>query len=231
MRILLADDHPMISTAIEALLRGTQFEIAGMASTGEEALQKVEEEKPDILLLDLQMPGGTGMDVLRKLRSGGNKARVVLLTAAIDDASLIEAKSLRVHGMVLKNSDPAYLLECLERVAAGATWYDAELVKRTKSVSERLLDMDGPSLSPRERELISLVSRGMRNREIAAKLGVTEGTIKVYLHNVFDKLGVNSRTELAIRAEEFLAGSFLRDAKPGARGRRRSARVADSARD
>ena len=95
MRILLADDHPMIRTAIEALLRGTQFEIAGLASTGEEALQKVEEEKPDILLLDLQMPGGTGMEVLRKLRANGNKTRVVLLTAAIDDASLIEAKSLR----------------------------------------------------------------------------------------------------------------------------------------
>ena len=111
MRILLADDHPMISTAIEALLRDSPFEIVGMAATGEQTLQKVEELAPDILLLDLQMPGGTGMDVLRRIKSNGSRTRVVLLTAAIDDASLLEARSLRAQGMVLKNSDPAYLLE------------------------------------------------------------------------------------------------------------------------
>ena len=211
MRILLADDHPMISTAIEALLRNSPFEIVGMASTGEQAVQKVEELKPDILLLDLQMPGGTGMDVLRRLRSNGGKTRIVLLTAAIDDGSLLEAKSLKVQGMVLKNSDPAYLLECLERVSRGGRWIDPELSDRTKELTETLGEREAPSLSPRERELISLVRKGMRNREIAEHLGVTEGTIKVYLHSVFEKLGVSSRTELAIRADEFLAGSFLRN--------------------
>jgi len=79
MRILLADDHPMISTAIEALLRDSQFEIVGMATTGEHALQKVEELKPDILLLDLQMPGGTGMDVLRRIKSNGTKTKIVFV--------------------------------------------------------------------------------------------------------------------------------------------------------
>ena len=211
MRILLADDHPMISTAIEALLRNSPFEIVGMASTGEQAVQKVEELQPDILLLDLQMPGGTGMDVLRRLRSNGGKTRIVLLTAAIDDGSLLEAKSLKVQGMVLKNSDPAYLLECLERVSRGGRWIDPELSDRTKELTETLGERESPSLSPRERELISLVRKGMRNREIAEQLGVTEGTIKVYLHSVFEKLGVSSRTELAIRADEFLAGSFLRN--------------------
>lgn len=210
MRILLADDHPMISTAIEALLRGTPFEIAGKAATGEQALAKVLELKPDILLLDLQMPGGSGMDVLRRLRSAGNKLKIILLTAAIDDSSLIEAKALRVQGMVLKNSDPAYLLECLERVGRGARWIDPELAKRAKVLAETLGDRHGPSLSPRERQLISLVRKGLRNREIADQLGVTEGTIKVYLHSIFDKVGVSSRTELAIRADEFLAGSFLK---------------------
>jgi two-component system, NarL family, nitrate/nitrite response regulator NarL len=211
MRILLADDHPMISTAIEALLRNSPFEIVGMASTGEQAVRQVEELKPDILLLDLQMPGGTGMDVLRRLRSSGARTRIVLLTAAIDDGSLIEAKSLKVQGMVLKNSDPAYLLECLERVSRGGRWIDPELSDRTKELTEILGEREAPSLSPRERELINLVRKGLRNREIAEQLGVTEGTIKVYLHSVFEKLGVSSRTELAIRADEFLAGSFLRN--------------------
>ena len=210
MRILLADDHPMISTAIEALLRNSPFEMVGMATTGEQALRKVEELKPDILLLDLQMPGGTGMDVLRRLRANGDKIRIVVLTAAIDDASLVEARSLKVQGMVLKNSDPAYLLECLDRVSRGARWIDPELSDRAKELAETLGEREAPALSPRERELVSLVRKGMRNREIADQLGVTEGTIKVYLHSIFEKVGVSSRTELAIRADEFLAGSFLR---------------------
>jgi two-component system nitrate/nitrite response regulator NarL len=210
MRILLADDHPMISTAIEALLRGTQFEIVGIATSGEQALQKMEEVSPDILLLDLQMPGGTGMDVLRSVRANGSKVRVVLLTAAIDDGSLMEAKTLRVQGMVLKNSDPAFLLECLDRVSRGGRWIDPELSDRSRFLEETLGDREGPPLSPRERQLINLVRKGLRNREIADQIGVTEGTIKVYLHAVFEKLGVTSRTELAIRADEFLAESFLR---------------------
>lgn len=209
MRILLADDHPMISTAIEALLRDSQFEIVGMAATGDQALHKVEELKPDILLLDLQMPSGTGMDVLRRIKSNGSRTRIVLLTAAIDDASLVEARSLRVQGMVLKNSDPAYLLECLDQVSRGGRWIDPELSDRARELDERLGERDGPPLSPRERQLINLVRKGLRNREIAERLGVTEGTIKVYLHAVFEKLGVSTRTELAIRADEFLAGSFL----------------------
>lgn len=211
MHILLVDDHPMIRTAIEALLRGTGFEIVGMAATGEDALRKVDELNPDILLLDLQMPGGTGMDVLRKIRANGRKTRIVLLTAAIDDHSLMEARSLRVQGMVLKNSDPAYLLDCLERVRRGGRWQDPELVERTKRLTQLMADREGPTLAPRERELISLVRQGLRNREIAEKLGVTEGTIKVYLHTVFEKLGVSSRTELAIRADEFLAESYLKN--------------------
>lgn len=211
MRILLADDHPMISTAIEALLRNTPFEIVGMASTGDQAVAMVEDLDPDILLLDLQMPSGTGMDVLRQMKTKGLKARVVLLTAAIDDASLLEAKSLRAQGMVLKNSDPAFLLECLEQVSKGRRWMDPELSDRVKKLADTLSDREGPPLSPRERQLISLVRKGLRNREIAEQLGVTEGTIKVYLHAVFEKLGVTSRTELAIRADEFLAGSFLTD--------------------
>jgi len=209
-RILLADDHPMILTALEALLRDTVYEIVATAGTGERALQEIARARPDILLLDLQMPGGGGMDVLRELKSG-YRPKVVLLTAGIDDSSLMEAKALRVQGMVLKNSDPAYLLECLDRVRAGGTWIDPELRARIGELEEAFGDRGRPALSPRERELIRFVRRGLRNREIASELGVTEGTVKVYLHAVFEKLGVSSRTELAIRADEFLAESFLKD--------------------
>lgn len=211
-RILLADDHPMIRTAIEVLFRDTGFEIVGTATSGAETIAKVAEVRPDILLLDLSMPGGSGMDVVRKLHSNdGGGPHIVILTAAIDDSSLVEAGTLGVRGMVLKNSDPAYLLECLDRVRSGGTWIDPELSARTQELTEAYGERRRPALAPRERQLIRFVRQGLRNREIAKELGVTEGTVKVYLHGVFDKLGVSSRTELAIRADEFLAESYLRN--------------------
>lgn len=208
--ILLADDHPMIRTAIEALLRDTDYEIAGTAATGNEAIREVGRLKPDILLLDLQMPGGTGMEVLRTIRSKRGGPKIVLLTAAIDDSSLLEAKSLGVEGMVLKNSDPAYLLDSLDRVQAGGTWIDPELSARADELADAIGDSGRPPLAPRERQLIRYVRQGLRNREIAKQLGVTEGTVKVYLHSIFEKLGVSTRTELAVRADEFLAESFVK---------------------
>jgi two-component system nitrate/nitrite response regulator NarL len=207
IRILLADDHPMIRTAIEVLLRDTQFELAATAKNGAEALSEVSRLKPDILLVDLEMPELGGMDVIRKLKADRMTSKLVILTAAIDDSSLMEARSLRVNGMVLKNSDPAYLLDCLEAVAAGRTWMDPELQARVDQLAESFSG-EGVALAPRERQLIRYVRRGLRNREIAKELGVTEGTVKVYLHAIFEKLGIKNRTELAIRADEFLAESF-----------------------
>ena len=206
VRIVLADDHPMIRTALEALLRDTDYAIVGTAGSGEAALHEVERLEPDILLLDLQMPGGSGMDVLRRIRSNkdsGQAMKVVLLTAAVDDSALLEAQSLKVQGIVLKNSDPAYLLDCLDRVRHGRTWIDPELGERSKQLAN---SQGGRSpLAPRERQLIGYVRQGLRNRAIAEQLGVTEGTVKTYLHAIFEKLGVRSRTELAMRADEFLS--------------------------
>jgi len=205
MRILLADDHPMIRAAIEVLLRDTGYEVVGMAGTGEAALGEIERLRPDMLLLDLQMPGGSGLEVLRQLRAVKSTVGVILLTAAVDDAELLEAKALKVRGIVLKNSDPAYLLECLDSVSAGRMWIDPELAKRSRKLSSSA-NHASLQLAPRERQLIAFVRKGLRNREIGEKLGVTEGTVKAYLHAIYEKLGVTNRTELAIRADEFLAG-------------------------
>ena len=209
LRIVLADDHPMIRTALEALLRDTDYEIVGTAGSGDAALREVERLAPDILLLDLQMPDGSGMDVLRRVRSEKasparkSAMKVVLLTAAIDDSTLLEAQSLKVQGIVLKNSDPAYLLDCLDRVRHGRAWVDPELAERSKQLAKA--GRDRAPLAPRERQLIAYVRQGLRNRAIAEQLGVTEGTVKTYLHAIFEKLGVRTRTELAMRADEFLA--------------------------
>lgn len=204
MRILLADDHPMIRAAIEVLLRDTGYEVVGMAGTGEAALIEIRRLRPDILLLDLQMPGGNGLEVLRQLRAEKSPVGVILLTAAVDDAELLEAKALKVRGIVLKNSDPAYLLECLDSVSAGRMWIDPELARRSRKLSTA--NHASLQLAPRERQLIAFVRKGLRNREIGEQLGVTEGTVKAYLHAIYERLGVTNRTELAIRADEFLGG-------------------------
>ena len=200
-RILLADDHPMIQAAVEAMLRGSDYQLVAKAGSGAEALDAIAEHNPEIVVLDVQMPDGTGLDVLRKLRSDGDDRSIVLLTASIDEAGFAEALKLKVDGVLLKTSDPALLIDCLDSVRGGEEWIDPHLnaeAARTEGGRDRSI------LSPRETELVSLVRQGMRNRDIAAQLGITEGTVKVYLHSVFEKTGVANRTELAIRAAEWL---------------------------
>ena len=200
-RILLADDHPMIQAAVEAMLRGSDYKLAGKASTGAEALEAIAEHDPEIVVLDVQMPDGTGLDVLRKMRSSGDDRSVILLTASIDEAGFAEALKLKVDGVLLKTSDPALLIDCLDSVREGEEWIDPHLnaeAARTEGARDRSL------LSPRETELVQLVRQGKRNRDIAEQLGITEGTVKVYLHSVFEKTGVANRTELAIRASEWV---------------------------
>lgn len=203
-RVLIADDHPMIGAALEMLLRGTGYEIVGRARSGEEALDQIALLQPDLVLLDVNMPGKSGVEVLRRIRRGGASRAVILLTAGMDDTQLIGADGLDPDGIVLKTSDPVLLLECMDAVRGGGSWVDPEITARIAAVKARAAS--GPSLTPRERQLVDLVRRGMRNRDIAAELGVTEGTVKVYLHAIFDKLGVDNRTELAMRAASLLGG-------------------------
>ena len=202
MRVLLADDHPMIGAALDVLLRGSDYELVGRARGGADALSQVQRLKPHLLLLDVNMPDGGGLDVLRQLRAMRRAPAVILLTAGMDDTQILTADKLGPEGMVLKTSDPALLLECMERVRKGERWVDPEIEERTRQVKDRA--SRAPSLTPRERELIDLVRQGLRNRDIGARLGVTEGTVKVYLHAIFDKLGVDNRTELAMRAADLL---------------------------
>lgn len=196
-RVLIVDDHPMIRSAVATLLEGSDFAITASAGTAESAIRTIAEHDPDLVILDIAMPGGSGLEVLRRLRGEGDRRPVVILTAAIDDFQLGEAIKLAADGIVMKNNDPAYLIECLQSVTDGCPWIDPDLRIRADALAKR-----GPEagLSPRERQLVGLVAQGRRNREIAAELGITEGTVKVYLHAIFGKLGVANRTELAMRA-------------------------------
>lgn len=198
-RVLVADDDPLTAAGIEALLANSNFQIVASVRTGKDVLETLGTTRPDILVLDIRMPERSGLDVLRTLRGRGDTRPIVLLTGSIDDQGAREAMDLGVNGVVIKASAPRDLPVCLETVVQGRRWFDQEVMQR---VMERVHSPGArdplEQLSARERGIVSLVRRGLRNKEIAEELGLTEGTVKVHLHKIFEKLGVHSRTELIL---------------------------------
>ncbi len=156
-----------------------------------------------MLLMDVMMPMRSGIDVARTLRAQGNPIPVSLLTASLDDHQLAEALDLGIEGIVLKESAQSRLLECLQVVRDGGRWIEPTLAERALAIAHEpsraptFIDL----LSPREWDVVALVALGLPNREIATRLGITEGTIKVYLHRIYEKTGVHNRTELAVAAK------------------------------
>ncbi len=200
--VFIADDHPMIQAAVESLLRSSGQKIVGTAASGEEALERLSDCQADIIVLDIQMPGGSGLHVARTMRKRNDRRPIVILTAAIGDAALREALSLDVRGFLLKSSDPILLIECIDEVCGGGRWIDPRLQERVSAASAA----SGPTrpLTERERGLVRLVRQGLKNREIAERLKTTEGTVKSYLNALYDKLGIDNRTELALQASEII---------------------------
>lgn len=199
--VLLADDHPFMRAGVEAVLRNSPFEITAMAASGDEALAKVDEADPDLCIFDIRMPGRSGVEVLQAMRDRGDLRPVVLLTAELEDAALLDAVQAGVNGIVLKDVAENALLDCLEAVAAGHRAVPPDVLQRALDLSlrgEPEHPLDG--LTPRERQIAEHVGLGQRNREIAAALGMSEGTVKVYLHTIYHKLGIENRTELALMA-------------------------------
>lgn len=200
-RILIADDHPFILDGVQAFLVGTDYEIVARVADGAQALQLLASAKPDILVLDVQMPERGGIEVLRTLRARGDMSPVILITSTIEDRPLFDAVQLGANGILLKSGTPAQLRECLDAVRDGGRWIDPPILRRALDLamsggpSDRLRD-----LTPRERDIVGRVARGQRNREIADALAMSEGTVKIHLHRIFQKLGVASRTELALFA-------------------------------
>ncbi len=200
-RLLIADDHPFIVAGVEAILRDSGFDVVAKAADGLEALDAIATQRPEIILLDVTMPRCGGVEVLQRLRAKGDKRPVVLLTASLNDQSLLEALQLGVNGIVLKESAQDTLLECLSAVQGGRRWIEQALMQKALELSTSGSARDPlAKVTPRERAVVQLVARGLRNREIAGELGMTEGTVKVYLHRIYEKLGVGNRTELALLA-------------------------------
>jgi DNA-binding NarL/FixJ family response regulator len=204
IRLLLADDHPIVLDGLEQLFRFEEdCTVVGRCRDGAETLRRLQELRPDVLVLDVRMPRGDGLEVLRAIAEGDVPTRVVLLTAAIDDDELLTAIRAGAQGVVLKEAAPERLVEAVRRVAAGGTWIEAGLIGRAlgRAATESAGAEDKP-LTPREREIVLGVARGLRNREIAEQLHITEGTVKIHLHHIYEKLRVKGRVELVLMAQE-----------------------------
>lgn len=204
IRIVLADDHPIVLDGLEQLF-GTEpdLEVVARATSAEAAVRVLEEFKPDVLVLDLAMPGQTGLWVMEQAAARALPARIVLLTAHVDEQQLLEAVRLGVAGVVLKEMAPRLLVECVRKVHAGERWIEKHSVARAM---DRMVRRDSELqrltrlLTPRELEIVRQVVEGLRNKEIAERLSITEGTVKIHLHNIYEKLGVTGRSQLILHA-------------------------------
>jgi DNA-binding NarL/FixJ family response regulator len=214
IRIVVADDHPIFRDGLCKLLAlEDDFEVVAQAQDGREVLEVLQQQEPDILLLDLKMPGLDGLGTLQRLQATKNRTRVIVLTASDDKNEFVQAMKLGTSGIVLKQTATELLIKSIRRVHAGEIWLDSHT---TAAVIRQFVSPDEPPapppplaaprdrerspLSQREREIVALVAQGFKNKEMAEKMFISEQTVKNHLHNIFDKLGVSDRLELALYA-------------------------------
>ena len=206
IRLVIADDHPLILNGLTGLFNFEEdFEVMASCSNGSDALEEIRRQRPDVAVLDIRMPGLNGIEVARKVTEEHLGARLVLLTAALEDEDMLDAVMLGIQGVVLKEMAPQFLVQCIRKVHAGEQWLER---RSAKQALEKLLKREAGGrevsglLTQREIELVRMVAGGLRNKEIADKLCISEGTVKVHLHNIYQKIDVDGRVALLRYAQE-----------------------------
>ncbi len=207
IRIVIADDHTIFRDGLRRLLESeADLQVVGEAADGSEAIALVQQNKPDGLLLDLAMPRMPGLETLRELSTSGAAVRVILLTAAIEKRQIVEALQMGARGIVMKDSATQLLIKSIHTVVNGQFWVDREAVGdmvqylRERAVTDTQSPGKAFGLTRRELEILGTIVHGLSNKEIAQKFSLSEDTVKHHLTNIFDKVGVSSRLELALFA-------------------------------
>jgi DNA-binding NarL/FixJ family response regulator len=203
--IVIADDHAVLRESLTALLKSQpDFEVVASAANGADALRLVQQYNPRVLVLDLSMPDGDGFDVLRTLERAGNRVASVVLTGSDSERDYLQVVQLGARGLVLKADDPQKLFTAIRAVAEGDLAFSDEIAR---SVLDAMVSSGQPKtattmgrLSEREREVSYMVARGMKNRDIAGELHISENTVKRHLQSIFSKTGLRDRLELAVLA-------------------------------
>lgn len=202
--IVIADDHPIVLDGLEQLFRlESDIIVKSRARDGNETLRAVRGHRPDVLVLDVRMPVLDGLAVLRAIRDEELGTRVVLLTVSLEEEQLVEAIRLGVRGVILKEMAPQLLVEAVRRVHAGGQYLEGGIVGRAlrRMVQREEAAREATQiLTPREIEIIRMLAAGLRNRAIGEKLFISEGTVKVHLHRIYEKLSVGGRLELVLYA-------------------------------
>jgi DNA-binding NarL/FixJ family response regulator len=202
IRVVLADDHAVVRRGLTGLLESTDdLVVVGVAKDGSEAVALVREHRPDVAVMDLQMPVLDGVEATRSIVAQGTGTEVLVLTSFSDHARIDAAIEAGAVGYLLKDAEPEVLLDGIRAVARGGSPLDPRAARRLISRAAPAAGSSAADLSPREAEVLRLVVAGLLNKQIAVRLGITERTVKAHLTSVYQRIGVADRTQAAVWAE------------------------------
>lgn len=195
IRVLIADDHPVVRAGLTSMLgTQTELEIVGSAASGEEALAKLGQAKPDVLLLDLRMHGLSGVETLLAMKRTADETRVIILTSFETDEDIYRAVQAGAQGYLLKDTSLKEMVTAIRTVHAGKRYIPQDIAAR---LADRMMRTD---LTPREVEILKLLSKGPTNKQIGHALGISENTVKNHVNSIIEKLEVSDRTEAVTTA-------------------------------
>jgi DNA-binding NarL/FixJ family response regulator len=206
IRIAIADDHPLVLNGMKELFRFEKdFELVASCTNSAEILAAVRRHRPDIVVLDIRMPGKDGLEIANDLMVEKIPIRVILYTVELNEDQLLKALRMGIRGIILKEMEPKLLVQCVRKVHGGEQWIE----RRTARLSlEKMLRREAGAieisslLTLREGGILKMVAEGFSNKQISDKLCISEGTVKVHMHNIYEKVKVNNRVALLRYAQE-----------------------------